>query len=357
MLDNKAISLMLILFLAISIIGAAALSSGPMNSENGIINEILVVNDDNIFQQSNNASINAKIDIDPDTLNLKSNGKWITCYIELPAGYNASNINASTVRLNNNLTPVLDRKYGFVKDQDGYLIDHDENNITEHMLKFSRAAVQSILMPGEGVNITITGRLYDNTSFSGNDTIRVINPPKMKIKIEKPKNNETDDSSNHQNNKNKDKHKQKNDDNDTINETKDGNDTIPNNNNATNINATIKIVPVTINLKSEGNWITCIIELPSGYNVSHINASSVLLEGNLSPVLDPKYGFVSNESEYISDDDNDGNKERMFKFDRQKVQELLSDVENKETVELTITGKVNSTTFTGSDTVKVINKK
>ncbi|MCK4435140.1 hypothetical protein KAU92_06580, partial [Candidatus Bathyarchaeota archaeon] len=34
--------------------------------------------------------ISATVDIEPNTLNLKSEGEWITCYIELPEGYNVS---------------------------------------------------------------------------------------------------------------------------------------------------------------------------------------------------------------------------------------------------------------------------
>jgi len=44
-------------------------------------------------------AISATVDIKPDTLNLKSKGKWITCYIELPEGYNVSDIDVSTVML------------------------------------------------------------------------------------------------------------------------------------------------------------------------------------------------------------------------------------------------------------------
>jgi hypothetical protein len=38
-------------------------------------------------------------DIKPDTLNLVSNGNWITAYIELPAGYRVADINVSTIML------------------------------------------------------------------------------------------------------------------------------------------------------------------------------------------------------------------------------------------------------------------
>ena len=43
--------------------------------------------------------ITATVDIDPDTLNLKSKGKWITAYIELPSGYDVADIDVATVML------------------------------------------------------------------------------------------------------------------------------------------------------------------------------------------------------------------------------------------------------------------
>lgn len=118
--------------------------------------------------------IEAEIDIDPDTLNLKSRGNWITCYIELPAGYDPRNINASTVLLNGVLMPELDLKYGFVRSEKSYIVDHDEDGILERMVKFDRAEVEKILTPSDEVVLTITGSLYDGRGFEGTDTISVI---------------------------------------------------------------------------------------------------------------------------------------------------------------------------------------
>jgi hypothetical protein len=376
MIRHNIVYLVIGIFLATSLISAAVFSQDVINSDqNQLVQEQTNFTNlqTQIQTQTNNSTIIANIDIDPDTLNLRSNGKWITCYIELPEGYNVSDINASTILLNGNLTPILDMKFGFVKDPNGYIVDHDGDNISERMLKFDRARVQQLLVPGLNVNVTITGKLYNNISFAGTDTIRVINPPNEKIKKYKPKDNETKpeddvddndtgepDTNNNgtddQQNSNSTNNQNGTNNSNSTNNSNGTNDQDQNNNSSSNISAQIKIMPASINLKSEGNWITCIIELPSGYNVTTINASSVRLNGNLSPILDPKYGFVTNQSEYLTDEDGDGNYERMFKFDRAEVQELLSDVDNKETVEIFITGLVNNIFFQGSDTVKVINK-
>ncbi len=109
--------------------------------------------------------IGAAIDIDPDTLNLNSKGKWITCYIELPGDYDVEDIDVSTIKLNDQV-PAQSRPTG--------IGDCDGDGIAELMVKFDRSAVQEILEAGDEVEITVTGELEDDTKFEGSDTIRVI---------------------------------------------------------------------------------------------------------------------------------------------------------------------------------------
>lgn len=110
--------------------------------------------------------IQATIDIDPDTLNLNSKGKWITCYIELPEDYDVEDIDVSTIKLNDQV-PAESRPTG--------IGDCDDDGIAELMVKFDRSAVQEILEAGNEVEITLTGELEDDTKFEGSDTVRVIN--------------------------------------------------------------------------------------------------------------------------------------------------------------------------------------
>src|SRR4030042_677987 len=44
-------------------------------------------------------NITATIDFDPDTLNKKSAGNWVTVYIEFPTGYDVANIDINSLRL------------------------------------------------------------------------------------------------------------------------------------------------------------------------------------------------------------------------------------------------------------------
>lgn len=125
------------------------------------------------------------------------------------------------------------------------------------------------------------------------------------------------------------------------------------------VEADINFDPDTLNLGSGGKWVTAYIELPDGYDVAGINASSVFLNDTVSAVTDPMYEFVTNESEYLVDRDGDGITERMLKFDREEVEAIL---EAGDEVTVTFEGKIgyeNEATsgmavFVGTDSITVI---
>jgi hypothetical protein len=110
-------------------------------------------------------AIPATVDIDPDTLNLKSNGKWITAYIELPEGYDVADIDVSTILLEDTISAEANPTE---------IGDYDEDGFADLMVKFDRSNVQEILEVGDEVEITVTGELTYGTLFEGTDTIRVI---------------------------------------------------------------------------------------------------------------------------------------------------------------------------------------
>ena len=100
------------------------------------------------------------VEIHPETLNLKSKGRWITCLIRLPAGYDAGDVDVDTVMLES-----VNADWGNV-----------EGNVL--MVKFVRSEVAAILRPEGAVELTVTGEFKDGTTFEGSDTIRVISPGK-----------------------------------------------------------------------------------------------------------------------------------------------------------------------------------
>ena len=121
------------------------------------------------------------------------------------------------------------------------------------------------------------------------------------------------------------------------------------------IPAAIDFDPDTLKLKKKGKGrCTVYIELPAGYDVANIDLSTIKLNGVVSPITDPKYGFVTDPDSYIVDHDSDGILERMVKFDRAEVEAILSAGEE---VSITIDGKVlyngGLADFEGSDIIKV----
>ena len=125
--------------------------------------------------------ITATVDIDPDTLNLKSNGAFVTAYVELPDGYNVADIALDTVCLDG-IQAITDPQYDFVTDPNAYLVDHDGDGILERMVKFDRDTVRDALtgMPDceEGnkfydLPLIVTGKVA-GILFEGTDTILVL---------------------------------------------------------------------------------------------------------------------------------------------------------------------------------------
>ena len=107
--------------------------------------------------------IPAVVDIEPDTLNLKSQGEWITVYALIETQYDESDIIIESVVLDG----VITAEWGEV---DG----------TNLMVKFDRPQVIAYLIEegyGDGgeVTLTVSGEFTDGVRFSGEDTIMVIN--------------------------------------------------------------------------------------------------------------------------------------------------------------------------------------
>ena len=136
------------------------------------------------FTCENGWIVTAEVDIDPDTLNLKSNGEFINVYIELPEGHDVADIVLETVYLEG-IQAITDPTYGFVTDPDAYLMDHDGDGIQERMVKFDRASVLEWIGSADygedtgksvEVTLTITGEVdgAEPSPFEGSDTVKVL---------------------------------------------------------------------------------------------------------------------------------------------------------------------------------------
>jgi hypothetical protein len=108
------------------------------------------------------------IDFDPDTINVRSKGQFVTAYIELPSGFDANKIDISSILLNNSV-PALSKPVA--------IGDHDKDGTADLMVKFERNKVQSIIGTGREALINITGKISHNGSrldFKGDDTIKIV---------------------------------------------------------------------------------------------------------------------------------------------------------------------------------------
>lgn len=109
----------------------------------------------------------AIVDIMPDTLNLKSKGNFVTCYIELPEGYDVGDIALETVTLSIGET-IIGAELSPTE-----IGDYNGNGIPDLMVKFDRQLVQDACAPGP-VEMTVYCETYDGDSLEGTDTILVI---------------------------------------------------------------------------------------------------------------------------------------------------------------------------------------
>jgi len=122
-----------------------------------------------LSQSSKAITLAAAVDIKPNTLNLNMKGRWLTVYIGLPEGYNVTDINQSTIMLEDLFSP-------------------EWSNIECGMLmaKFDASTVIDYLwgqlyhMGGRRgvVDLRIAGQLIDGTQFSGSDKITIMDPIK-----------------------------------------------------------------------------------------------------------------------------------------------------------------------------------
>lgn len=106
------------------------------------------------------------VDIFPNTVNLKSGGRWIYAYIELPEGYTVEGIDVSTIKLEDAIVAT---------SQPTAIGDYGADGINNLLVKFDRQALFVYLdgVTGE-VELTLSGELSNGLHFEGSDTFFVV---------------------------------------------------------------------------------------------------------------------------------------------------------------------------------------
>ena len=101
------------------------------------------------------------VDVHPETLNMKSRGRWVTVVVYLPEGYSAVEGDLETFRL----------------EVDGEAIDAVWGRVDDGkvMVKFLRSELQGLICGGDEVEVKVIGEI-DGVPFEGSDTVRVIHP-------------------------------------------------------------------------------------------------------------------------------------------------------------------------------------
>jgi hypothetical protein len=118
--------------------------------------------------------LEALVDIDPDKINLKSHGQWVTVYIELPEGFEPGLIDVDTIAIVGLIGNSCDPNYIQASDLSftPQIGDHDEDGIADLTVKFDRQLLQASLCQDD-VEIRIEGNLTTGEPFGGVDSIRV----------------------------------------------------------------------------------------------------------------------------------------------------------------------------------------
>lgn len=115
--------------------------------------------------------IDATINIDPNTINLRSNGNYITVYIELPAGYNPDDIDAASIKIVGVNGDELEQPIS-ANTRHAKVGDEDRDNVQDLAVKFDRQKVEEELAAGNAT-IGLQGLMKDGKEFYGEDTVKV----------------------------------------------------------------------------------------------------------------------------------------------------------------------------------------
>jgi hypothetical protein len=131
--------------------------------------------------------VQAEIDLEPDTLYVHGPGKWVACFIELPAGYDVNDIDEATVTLQG-IPAYLGTDGPWPQAcHKSRIVDRDGDGLPERLFRFDHDALLA-LVPPPGAILIAKGSLADKTPLEGSAPIQVVDKlAELKAKLEELK--------------------------------------------------------------------------------------------------------------------------------------------------------------------------
>ena len=130
-----------------------------------------------VFEEKFEVYIPANFTFAPNSLQLDHGNGTATSFIELPEPFEPTQIQISTVQLNDKIVHVQDPTYGYVNNPIG---DEDEDGIPDMKLKYERGALVQTIEPRNvqdkwgQATLTIFGE-WQVYHFKGYDDIQIVN--------------------------------------------------------------------------------------------------------------------------------------------------------------------------------------
>ncbi|MBI4656546.1 MAG: right-handed parallel beta-helix repeat-containing protein [Elusimicrobia bacterium] len=128
--------------------------------------------------------IKVSLDINPDTLNLKSQGQYITTYFEVVGAKTAQDIAPASIKIISANEVLLSTPICLIQEEAGKsgqikfgtIGDYDLDGISDLMVKFDRQEIISVLPAAEQVKIIVQGSFKEGEIFTAEGYIRTILP-------------------------------------------------------------------------------------------------------------------------------------------------------------------------------------
>ncbi len=114
------------------------------------------------------SGVNASIDFEPDSINVKRLGKYVTMYIELPSGCDVNDIVVESVILNGRF---------HVASWPSEIGDFDKDKVMELMVKFDWREVLRLngdVATMRTMTMTVSGQLKNGTAFQGSADVTLV---------------------------------------------------------------------------------------------------------------------------------------------------------------------------------------